>query len=126
MLVVFGEYSADLGRGILFRDEATLKDGLAAICIKDADTTRNVVHRVVAGVDLLHSRLELVKTDGEGRFGALDVSVGELLIEVVIDNRVRELRPAVEKIPPDNTRLSRSADTDTLDEVLFRLCLAYL
>ena len=76
VLVIFGEHSADLGGGILPCREATLEDSLAGVCIVDADATRDIVHRVVAGIDLLNSRLELVKTDGEGRFGALDVAVG--------------------------------------------------
>ena len=126
VFVILGEYSADLGGGVLPCREASLEHDLLGIGVVNTDTSAHVVEGIVAGIDLLHLCLKLIKADGKGSLAALDIAVSKLFIEIVVHDGIRELRPTVEEIPPDDAGLSRSADSDALAEVFLSLCLTYL
>ena len=93
---------------------------------QSATITTEENSKIVAGEYLLRSVIKLIKSNYERLLRTLDVIIRKLLIKVIIDYRVRHLRPSVEQVPPDYTRFIRSSHTHTLDKILLSLSLTYL
>mgnify|MGYP001653832315 CR=1 FL=1 len=116
---------ADGNGGVGGRDGFGLGEDPAAVVL-DGVADGSILARVVDGVERQIPAARLVEHQAERLLRTLDIAVRQLFVEVVIDHRVGDLRPAVDQIPPDDAGAAPFAEPEALDKVFFRLGLGDL
>ena len=103
--------------------EVAFHDDLSAIGVRNGQFAVLFLKRIIRDDNLMRPITPFADDAEHGLLRTLQIIVGQLLVEVVIDDCVGELRPAVHDVPPQDTRLPPLVDADVLHEELLGLRL---
>ena len=116
-------YLADDGVAVGRDGEVEVKDHGAAFIAHDSAMTTTLDARIIARDDCAVPGLRLSHDDAEVLVNPLQIEIGQFLGEIVIDDGVGELRPAVNHVPPQNAAGAPFLDPEPFNEEFLGLGL---